>query len=198
MSNRINTINYFIEEMSLEDIKDQVNSIIKKILSITQKHPKKYIQTIFDNNSNLRKKNTDSDSTSDYSSEEENDEKLNNLDKYNIYEFIDYCVEALQIDEHICILSLMYLDKFLSNNYLVLNIKNVHKVMYICFMESQKFFNDIILKNKDYAQICGISTQEINKLEYEFLTALDFNMNITNEDYQKYKRKFQNSWFNNI
>lgn len=198
MSNRINTINYFIEEMSLEDIKDQVNSIIKKILSITQKHPKKYIQTIFDNNSNLRKKNTDSDSTSDYSSEEENDEKLNNLDKYNIYEFIDYCVEALQIDEHICILSLMYLDKFLSNNYLVLNEKNVHKVMYICFMESQKFFNDIILKNKDYAQICGISTQEINKLEYEFLTALDFNMNITNEDYQKYKRKFQNSWFNNI
>ena len=87
------------------------------------------------------------------------------------------------------ILSMMYFDKILAKKF-ILTENNIHKVFFICMMEVQKFYS--VFPNKDYAKLCGISTEELLELELEFLNYLDFNMNISEDDFFAYKKKLKN------
>ena len=59
-------------------------------------------------------------------------------------------------------------------------------------MEVHKYYNDVICYNKDYAKLCGISTEELLSLELEFLNYVDYNMNISDEKYNTYKKNLKN------
>ena len=89
------------------------------------------------------------------------------------------------------ILSMMNLDRLLEKG-LVLTEQNIHKVFFLCMMEVHKYYNDVICYNKDYAKLCGISTEELLSLELEFLNYVDYNMNISDEKYNTYKKNLKN------
>ena len=95
------------------------------------------------------------------------------------------------------ILAMMNLDKILAKNF-VLTEKNVHKTFFICMMEVHKFFNDVTFRNNDYAKLCGISTKELLQLELEFMDFVDYNMNITEENYFAYEKKMKKYFECNI
>ena len=86
---------------------------------------------------------------------------------------------------------MMNLDKLLAKKF-VLTETNVHKTFFICMMETQKYYEDINFKNKDYAKIGGITVEELLELELEFLNYLDFNLHIKEYDFLVYKRKLKN------
>lgn len=193
-------MNNLIDDMDVEDVLDTFNLIIKNILKCTRTIKKG--PSVFDHVPKKRKISGDSDSTSDSLSsdeegEEEEIESQSNIDKYDIFEFIEYCQERLGFDENVLILSMMNLDKFLKKD-LVITEKNVHKVIFVCMMETQKFWNDESYSNKDYAKVCGISPEELFRLEYEFLSKFDFDLNIKEEDFFTYKNKFKNLWIEKI
>ena len=62
--------------------------------------------------------------------------------------------------------------------------------MFLCLMESQKMFEDECFKNSDYAEICGISAENLLQNEYDFLRMLDFNLYIGSEEFDSYKENF--------
>ena len=95
------------------------------------------------------------------------------------------------------ILAMMNLDKILAKNF-VITEKNVHKTFFICMMEVHKFLNDVTFRNNDYAKLCGISTKELLQLELEFMDFVDYNMNITEENYFAYEKKMKKYFENNI
>ena len=84
----------------------------------------------------------------------------------------------------------MNLDKLLANNF-ILTTENVHKVFFLCMMETQKYYDDEYFKNKDYSKVSGISTKELLELELEFLNNINFSIFIKDDDYNKYKQKLQ-------
>jgi hypothetical protein len=47
-------------------------------------------------------------------------------------------------------------------------------------------FNDGFYNNKCFAEIAGISVQEMNDLEIEFVDILDFDLNVTKQEFVKY------------
>ena len=49
-----------------------------------------------------------------------------------------------------------------------------------------KFFDDRFFVNSYYAKVGGLSTEELNTLEIEFLYAINFTLLVTAEDYQNY------------
>ncbi len=65
-------------------------------------------------------------------------------------------------------------------------------------MEVQKFYNDANFTNKNFAKLCGMSTEELLELELKFLDFIDYNMNILDDDYFKYKKKLKNYFDYNV
>ena len=98
---------------------------------------------------------------------------------------------------NLLVLSMMYLDKLLANNF-ILTYTNVHKVFFICIIETQKYYDDINFKNKDYAKLCGITIDELLELELEFMYYMNFNLNIKDQDFLNYKKKLKKLYQSNI
>ena len=125
-------------EIDLKDSIDTSIAIIKNILSITSSLNSKNENSVFDIN---QKQFSETDSESS-DNDSENDEIIS---KMEIDEFIERIVNYLNIDNTLLVLSMMMLDKILANNF-ILTERNVHKVIFICFMETQKFFEMKIIK----------------------------------------------------
>jgi hypothetical protein len=53
-------------------------------------------------------------------------------------------------------------------------------------MEAAKFLDDFYFSNKHWAEVGGISTEEINSLELEFLFLLEFDVNVQRDEYDWY------------
>lgn len=51
---------------------------------------------------------------------------------------------------------------------------------------SIKLNEDLYFQNIFYAKVGGVSKKEVNKLEYEFLVKLDFDVYISEDIYKKY------------
>lgn len=56
-------------------------------------------------------------------------------------------------------------------------------------MLAAKFFDDQYYNNAYYAQIGGVSTEEINSLEVEFLFMINFSLYVSREIYDQYHRE---------
>jgi hypothetical protein len=56
-------------------------------------------------------------------------------------------------------------------------------------MLASKFFDDQYYNNAYYAQIGGVSTEEINSLEVEFLFMINFSLHVSREIYDQYHRE---------
>ena len=187
-----------------DNILDTCFMILDKILEHTEKTKKKKSSN-FDHkhkNSNQIKQDLEDDSlsltsTSTSSDSFSEDESCCILDKYNIDDFIILCYKSMEFDEHLLILAMMYLDKLLAKGF-VLRTENIHKTFFVCMMEAQKFFNDGTYSNKDFAKLCGISSQELIDLEFEFLDYIEYNMNISDEKYFIYKKNLKKFFDTNI
>ena len=59
-------------------------------------------------------------------------------------------------------------------------------------MIAEKYNSDEYMENGDYAIIGGISVEEINNLEREFLGLIDFELSIKKDKYNTYYEKLEN------
>ena len=173
-------------EIDLKDSIDTSIAIIKNILSITSSLNSKNQNSVFEIN---QKQFSETDSESS-DNDSENDEIIS---KMEIDEFIERIINYLKIDKTLLVLSMMMLDKILANNF-ILTERNVHKVIFICFMETQKFFEDENYKNSDYAKVCGISVNELLLMEVSFMELINYNMFVKEEEYIEYNKTFEGLW----
>ena len=189
---------------SADQILDSVFSIVFRILNHTKDIESKH-SSIFDHHHKAesfdQKNQKDSQEspqnfldTSDSSSDEYH---CCIIEELSVVDFVILCYKSLNFDAHMMILAMMNLDKILAKNF-VLTEKNVHKTFFICMMEVHKFFNDVTFRNNDYAKLCGISTKELLQLELEFMDFVDYNMNITEENYFAYEKKMKKYFEYNI
>lgn len=56
-------------------------------------------------------------------------------------------------------------------------------------MTAKKFLSDVFILNSDYAIIGGVAIEELNVMEHEFLSMLNFDLHIREEDYNNYCAK---------
>lgn len=180
---------------SLEIIFFILNKILDYTNDLEEKTPSKFDHYHHsqneENNKSLLSTSVSSDNSSsgpDYCCE---------LDKYDFEDFIINSYKKLDFNSDLLILSMMNLDKLLSKNFILTSI-NIHKVFFLCMMETQKYYSDENFTNKDYAKVCGISTDELLELEMEFMNYMDFNIFIKDEDYKNYKQKMKKLHKKNI
>ncbi len=125
------------------------------------------------------------------STSSDGENKVSAIEYYDFEEFFEHCVELMGCDENTIILAMMALDKLIAQNTdFKLSNKNVSKVIFLCLMETQKMHDDESFKNSDYCEVAGISPEELLESEYNFLRMIDFNMYISESEFNTYKENF--------
>ena len=111
-----------------------------------------------------------------------------NLKKY--LERILYYTEA---EESTFIIALIYIDRIGNFSNVILTPYNVHKFFFVSVLMAIKYNEDIIYNFNYYSLISGISINELQQLEIEFLILLKFKLYINKIDFNNYKILFDNA-----
>ena len=185
------------KSMNPNDSLEIIFMIINRILDYTNDLGKK-TPSIFDHCQHNQENDSNSlSSSTTFSDCFSNSDNCCILDKLDYEDFIVYAYKKLGFSSNLLILSMMNLDKLLTKNF-ILTFENIHKAFFMCMMETQKYYEDENFKNKDYAKVCGITTDELLELELEFMNYMDFNIHITNEEYINYKNKMKKLYKQNL
>ncbi|KAL7753715.1 cyclin-like protein interacting with PHO85 [Sorochytrium milnesiophthora] len=82
---------------------------------------------------------------------------------------------------------LVYLDRMASAKVpFVVCSANIHRLLISAVMVATKFFSDVFYTNSHYAKVGGLSITELNQLELEFLFMNEFNLMISQTEFQRY------------
>ena len=175
--------------MTSNDSLQIIFMILHKILDYTEDLGEK-TPSIFDHsypnqsqNNNYRSFNTPNNNISST-----NSDFCYECSKYDIEDFIIQAYKKLDFSQDLLILSMMNLDKLLSTKF-ILTKENVHKVFFLCMMETQKYYDDEYFKNKDYSKVSGISTKELLELDCDILVPAAIENQITEENANDIKAK---------
>ena len=180
-------------EMNKEDLIETILMIIYRIIEYTSSLEQK-TPSIF--NKNYYQQEIDSDKLSTSSSS--NEENLNfqtNLkeENYTLHDYFYYWIKKLDFNENLLLLTMKNLDKLLEKDF-ILTYDNVKNILFTCMIITQKNFEDENLNDKDYAKILEVSTKDIINMQMKFLEYIDFSLYISEEEFNKYKRKMYKMW----
>lgn len=76
----------------------------------------------------------------------------------------------------------------------VMDSHNIHRLIIAAVTVSTKFISDFFYSNARYARVGGISLQELNHLELQFLVLCDFKLIISLEELQRYADLLYKFW----
>ena len=157
---------------SMINLKNTCLYILDSILQYTSTHKKKS-PSIFDNHSDVNG-------------------ETNIIDEYDFDDLFQFCIKLLKLDENLLILIMMNIDKIISNDNFALTYKNINRLFYTCLMITQKYYEDNSWNNKLYADLVGISCDELLDMEMEYMNLINFHLFIRDEDFAKYKQRLIN------
>ncbi|MED6218645.1 hypothetical protein PIB30_028486 [Stylosanthes scabra] len=86
----------------------------------------------------------------------------------------------------------IYMERYFNKNGGFLTSFNAHRLLITSLLVAVKFLDDRYFSNDYYAQIGGVSTQEMNRMELEFLFNLEFRLFVTTEMFLKCCEKLDN------
>lgn len=184
-------------EMSKNDFIETILFIIRKILdytsSLNQETP-----SLFDKKRQKEENDDDNISTSISSNEENScNHLLENEDEFSLADNLYYWAKIMDFNENLLILTIMNIDKILAKNF-ILSSDNVKNILFTSMVITQKYYEDENFNDKDYSKIVKINTKELIEMEIEFLSLLDFSLNISEGEFNKYKNKMKKIWKNNL
>jgi hypothetical protein len=110
---------------------------------------------------------------------------IKSLPKLSISDYLNRIILYSNIEENTLISALIYI-------HIISKIKpitkyNIHKILFTSILISLKFNEDGIYKNNYYAEIAGVSTEELLVLENEFLILINYKLFISEKTFDTYK-----------
>ena len=104
----------------------------------------------------------------------------------SIEKYLERLISHTKMEISTLILILIYIDKICKNNKFRLNYFNIHKLIVTSMLVSIKYNEDDYFSNSFYAKVGGVSITELNHLEYEFLSLIDFELYVDEDLFSKY------------
>ena len=114
------------------------------------------------------------------------------IPKISIKDFLDRLLKYGKTFNEIAIVLFIYIDKICNKHKINLNYYNIHKLILAAFIVAIKFHEDEYYSISYYAKLGGISTKEAIKLEYEFISLIDFKLFVEQKEYDKYYNYLHN------
>lgn len=105
----------------------------------------------------------------------------------SVADYLQRLLRYMYCSDECYVLALIYLDRIRERTtWLEVNSRSIHRLFLTGVVVAAKFFEDKYYKNSYYCKVGGISNQELNSLEYNFLRYLDFNLYVSEDEYTRY------------
>ena len=111
----------------------------------------------------------------------------------SIGDFIYRILYYSKIEDSTLISALIYLDRYCKKQKIILTKYNIHRLFFISVIIAIKFLEDKYFTNVFYSKICGVKISKLNKMEYEFVCGINFDLYIEKSFYYKYENLLLNS-----
>ena len=105
----------------------------------------------------------------------------------SIEQYVSKVVNQSECSEACFIYATVLIERLIAKGVCI-NEFNVHRITLVLLMEAAKFNDDVFYDNSSFAVIGGVSNEELNALELEFLILMDFDVMVS---YEEFDRKYQ-------
>ncbi|KAF9527892.1 cyclin-domain-containing protein [Crepidotus variabilis] len=136
------------------------------------------------------KKSVDGSPTPGLSSLEDHKSSMNSATSLQLIatpafvSFLQKLLETTQVSQSVIVLSLHYIHRLKEKNrYMPAQPGSEFRIAVAGLMMANKFLDDNTYTNKTWAEVSGISLDEINRMEREFLLGVDFNLYVDKTTY---------------
>ena len=110
-----------------------------------------------------------------------------NVPGISIEKYLERLIRYTKLETATLISVLIYIDRICEMNKLQITKYSVHRLLLSAVVMSIKINEDDFYSNAYYSKVGGITLSEINTLEDEFLTLIDFKLWIDIKLFNKYK-----------
>lgn len=107
----------------------------------------------------------------------------------SLLDYLRRIIKYTRIEFSTLILSMIYIDRICKEK-VFLNEYNIHRLMFISIIMAYSYNEDRIFDNKYLCLVSGVSLKEMLALEHDFLDLIEFNLYVSNNDFEKYKQYF--------
>ena len=90
------------------------------------------------------------------------------------------------MEESTLTISLIYIDRLCENTKIQMTMNNIHRLIITSILLAIKYNEDDYYSNSHYAKVGGISLQELNTLEDEFIEGLNWKVFVDLDLFEKY------------
>ncbi|KAE8391791.1 cyclin-domain-containing protein [Aspergillus alliaceus] len=99
-------------------------------------------------------------------------------------------LSTTQVSQNVILLALLFVYRLKKFNHRVRGKKgSEYRLMTIALMLGNKFLDDNTYTNKTWAEVSGISVQEIHVMEVEFLSNVRYNLFVSEEEWSRWHSK---------
>jgi len=118
----------------------------------------------------------------------------NKVPSISLLLFIQRVMRYLPATKELYIMALIFLDRvFAFNSDLCFTLFNAHRLFVTAVLVASKFMDDLFYTNVFVSKVAGVSPEELNRLEIEFLAAIRFSLYVKPELF-----KYYSDFFNQI
>ncbi|TFK38782.1 cyclin-domain-containing protein [Crucibulum laeve] len=102
-------------------------------------------------------------------------------------QFMQKLLETTQVSQSVIVLSLHYIYRLKERNrFTPAQSGSEFRIAVAGLMMANKFLDDNTYTNKTWSEVSGISLDEINRMEREFLLGVDFNLYVDKSTYESW------------
>ena len=107
----------------------------------------------------------------------------------SLFEYLQRILKYIKIELSTLIIAMIYIDR-ICREKVFLNEFNIHRVMLISIYMAYIYNEDSIYDNKYLALVSGLSKVEMMTLQEDFLDLIEFNLFVSDEVFEQYKKYF--------
>ena len=108
-----------------------------------------------------------------------------NIPALSLNKYLIRIIKYTECENNTLIVAYLYIIKLIQKENFVLGINNVYRLLLGAVVLAKKVLEDIKFDNSYYCDIGGISNNDLNLIEYNLFTRLDFNVNLKKENVDK-------------
>ena len=101
--------------------------------------------------------------------------------------YLERMKKYMKLEDNSVILGLIYLDRFCKKTKIILTNYNTHRLLFISILTAVKYQEDKFYRNTFYSQVCGVQTNILNQMEYEYCCGMGFEFYVSVSLFDKYK-----------
>jgi len=116
------------------------------------------------------------------------------IPKIGVADYLCHFSKTISFSGSVYTVALIFLDRALGGtNQLILSPLTIHRLSLVSILVSAKLMEDVHPSNKEFAEVGGVSTEELYVSELHFLDVLKFDLAVGETDYKEGREYLMNA-----